>query len=311
MTNGGQRGAIRPLVSPLYKLIPLVTDSLTSPHTQRAYARALGEFFSWYERNLSAGPFRKSVVNKHLQALIKSGYSPSTVNQSLTALRKLAEEAADNGLLDPTVPASLAPIKAQKRLGRRVGRWLPMKQACDLVQAPDQETLKGKRDRVLLGLLMECGLRREEACKLDVSQLQKREGRPVIVDVVGKGGRIRTVPIPANLAARIRAWIAAAAIVEGPLLRPINKSGVVLDGGITSAALYKHVKEYGGKLAPHDLRRTFAKLAHTNKAPVEQIKESLGHSSIKTTEIYLGIAQDLTNAPCDVLGIDDGRGDDE
>jgi hypothetical protein len=186
-----------------------------------------------------------------------------------------------------------------------------MKQACELVQAPDQETLKGKRDRVLLGLLMECGLRREEACKLDVSQLQKREGRHVIVDVVGKGGRIRTVPIPANLAARIRAWIAAAAIVEGPLLRPINKSGVVLDGGITSAALYKHVKEYGGKLAPHDLRRTFAKLAHTNKAPVEQIKESLGHSSIKTTEIYLGIAQDLTNAPCDVLGIDDGRGDDE
>jgi hypothetical protein len=51
-------------------------------------------------------------------------------------------------------------------------------------------------------------------------------------------------------------------------LRPVNKSGVVLDGGMSSAALYKHVREYGGELAPHDLRRTFAKLAHKNNAPV-------------------------------------------
>lgn len=57
------------------------------------------------------------------------------------------------------------------------------------------------------------------------------------------------------------------------------------------------------KLAPHDLRRTFAKLAHKGRAAMEQIQLSLGHASIVTTERYLGVRQDLQDAPCDRLGI--------
>ena len=57
------------------------------------------------------------------------------------------------------------------------------------------------------------------------------------------------------------------------------------------------------KLAPHDLRRTFAKLAHKGKSGLEQIQLSLGHASIMTTERYLGVRQDLTDAPCDHLGL--------
>ena len=59
----------------------------------------------------------------------------------------------------------------------------------------------------------------------------------------------------------------------------------------------------GLAFAPHDLRRTFAKLAHRGQAPVEQIPLSLGHASLKTTEHYLGVQQDLIDAPCDRLGI--------
>ena len=59
----------------------------------------------------------------------------------------------------------------------------------------------------------------------------------------------------------------------------------------------------GVQVRPHDLRRTFAKLAHKGGAPIDQIQLSLGHSSIQTTERYLGVDQDLTTAPCDVLGL--------
>jgi len=58
-----------------------------------------------------------------------------------------------------------------------------------------------------------------------------------------------------------------------------------------------------GKIAPHDLRRTFAKLAHKGGSALDQIQLSLGHGSIQTTQRYLGVEQDLTDAPCDRLGL--------
>ena len=76
---------------------------------------------------------------------------------------------------------------------------------------------------------------------------------------------------------------------------------------MTAQAIYNTVSEYAAKVGvtvhPHDLRRTFAKLAHKGNAPIEQIQLSLGHSSVQTTERYLGVTQDLTSAPCDVLGL--------
>ena len=77
---------------------------------------------------------------------------------------------------------------------------------------------------------------------------------------------------------------------------------------ITEQAIYNVVVSYAEKLknegiAPHDLRRTFAKLAHKGGSPIDQIQLSLGHDSIQTTEKYLGVEQDLTDAPCDHLGL--------
>ncbi len=76
----------------------------------------------------------------------------------------------------------------------------------------------------------------------------------------------------------------------------------------TPQAIRNIVVSYAGKLenqgiAPHDLRRTFAKLAHKGGSPIDQIQLSLGHDSIQTTEKYLGVEQDLTDAPCDHLGL--------
>jgi integrase len=76
---------------------------------------------------------------------------------------------------------------------------------------------------------------------------------------------------------------------------------------MSAQSIYEVVAAYGDELgatlAPHDVRRTFAKLAHKGRAPLEQIQIVLGHASIQTTERYLGVEQDLTDAPCDHLGI--------
>ena len=88
----------------------------------------------------------------------------------------------------------------------------------------------------------------------------------------------------------------------------MNKGGRVIATRITPRGISPVVQRFGAeigvpKLAPHDLRRTFAKLAHKGKAGLEQIQLSLGHASLTTTERYLGVRQDLTDAPCDHLGL--------
>ena len=104
-------------------------------------------------------------------------------------------------------------------------------------------------------------------------------------------------------------WAAAAGITSGPVLRPVSKAGLVGDGPgprpkPSSRTVIRHARLAGlGKVTPHDLRRTFAKLAHQGRAPLEQIQISLGHASIQTTERYLGLKQNLHDAPCDRLGI--------
>ena len=110
------------------------------------------------------------------------------------------------------------------------------------------------------------------------------------------------------IAQREGRWAAATAIASGPVLRPLNKAGRVGSGPLRAQSIFETVAAYArqtglGKITPHDLRRTFAKLAHQGRAPLEQIQLSLGHASIQTTERYLGLSQNLHDAPCDRLGL--------
>jgi integrase len=202
-----------------------------------------------------------------------------------------------------------------RREGVRTGNWLSKKQATALLNAPDPDTFVGKRDRALLAVLIGCGIRREEACNLTFERIQMREARWVILDLIGKGGRIRTVPMPAWAKAAIDDWAQAADINSGTVFRigynpgPNYQCrerfmlGKPLAAPVIWKAVRRHAKKLGLNIAPHDLRRTYAKLAHKGQSAIEQIQFSLGHSSVQTTEHYLGVEQDLTDAPCDHLGI--------
>jgi integrase/recombinase XerD len=95
---------------------------------------------------------------------------------------------------------------------------------------------------------------------------------------------------------------------RGRVFRPVNKGDNLVGDSMTAQSIFETVKKYAAEIglkeiAPHDLRRTFAKLAHKGRAALEQIQLSLGHASIQTTERYLGVRQDLTDAPCDRLGL--------
>jgi integrase len=221
----------------------------------------------------------------------------------MAALRKLATEAADNGLLDAETARAIRSVKGARVQGTRIGNWLNREQAQALLDAPDTGTLKGLRDVALFAVLLGGGLRRSEAAGLTVERLQQREGRWLIVDLVGKHGRVRSVPIASWVKSAIDRWLVSAGISEGRVFRPINKGGSLTKEQMTSGAIYAVVTHYAAQLsltlAPHDLRRSFAHLARKEHASIEQIQLSLGHASVQTTERYLGTKLDLVDAPSD------------
>ena len=288
-------------------LVDLVLDGLASEHSRRAYRRALGEFFTWYPSNASGEGFTRATVQRYRSHLADRKLSAASINLALAALRKLATEAASNELLSPEAAAAILRVSGARRTGVRTGNWLTLPQAQQLLEAPDPATAKGLRDRVLLGLLVGSGLRRGELAGLDFDAIAQREGRWAIVDLVGKHGRVRTVPMPSWAKAALDGWAASAGIDSGSVLRRVSKAGRVGTSGLGAQSIFETVAAYGVRIGvritPHDLRRTFAKLAHQGRAPLEQIQISLGHASIQTTERYLGLRQNLHDAPCDRLGL--------
>jgi integrase/recombinase XerD len=294
---------------PWEELRKRVVDSVSSPHSRRAYGFALGEFFVWYRRE-ARGPLRKALVEEYRVHLETQELSPSTINLRLAAIRKLASEAADNGLLAPAFAAGIAKVKGAKRRGVRVGTWLQQEQARELLRAPAGRDRKAIRDRAVLGLLLGCALRRGELVRLQAEDIQQRAGRCVLPDLVGKGNRVRTVPVPAWVKLLLDNWLAAAGIGTGPLFRAVNKAGTVGEKGLTDNAVGWIVREYAGdlhlgNLAPRDLRRTCARLCRETGGDPEQIRLLLGHESIRTTMDYLGTEQNLTDAVNDRLGLAD------
>ena len=268
--------------------------------------QALDAFERWCAETAAAG-FTKATVQAYRAALEAVGLAASSINIRLRAVRKLAAEAADNGLLAPEIAAAIVHVRGAKRRGVRTGNWLTLDEAERLLALPYFRTNKGKRDRALLALLVGCGLRRQELAGLRIEDIQQRDGRWCIVDLAGKGNRIRTVPMPSWAKVAVDEWLTTAGFSGGPVLGAINKGDRITGQGMSAQSIYEVVEAYGSKLrvslAPHDVRRTFAKLAHKGRAPLEQIQISLGHASIQTTERYLGVEQDLTDAPCDHLGI--------
>src|SRR6266481_3228798 len=139
------------------RLKSLVLDSVSSPITRRVYNMALDEFIAWFKEAPPPG-FSKATVSAWRVSLEARGLGSSSIIIRMSAIRKLAAEEADNGLLDPELAAGISRVKSVKSTGVRVGNWLSQGQAQALLSAPDISTVRGLRDRAILAILLGCGL---------------------------------------------------------------------------------------------------------------------------------------------------------
>src|SRR5712672_320758 len=206
-----------------HKLKALVLDSVSSPITKRVYNMALNEFMDWFQQAPRPG-FTKATVSAWRVSLEERRLGSSSIIIRMSAIRKLAAEAADNGLLAPELAQGISRVKSVKSTGIRVGNWLSQRQAQALLSAPDVATVKGLRDRAILAVLLGCGLRRSEVAALTFTHLQQRDGRWCIVDLVGKPGRVRTAPLPTWVKVAIDEWASAASVANGRVFRPVNRA---------------------------------------------------------------------------------------
>src|SRR5215467_12263324 len=118
------------------KLKALVLDSVSSPITKRVYNMALNEFMAWYQQAPRPG-FSKATVSAWRASLEVRKLGSSSIIVRMSAIRKLAGEATDNGLLAPELAAGISRVKSVKSTGIRVGNWLSLRQAQALLSAPD------------------------------------------------------------------------------------------------------------------------------------------------------------------------------
>lgn len=290
-------------------LIDAVVKTVDSPYTKKDYSRELRTFFHWIGGNpeYQGEGFSRSMVLAYREAMIESGRGPVPINKSLSAIRKLAAEACDQGAIDSGVAGRIAAVPQVPRRGQKIGRWLTLEELRRLVNAvPPTTPRRGARDRALLVMMGTCGLRRAEAASLTVGQLQHRDGRPILADILGKGKKLRSVPVHEMAAVAMRGWISDAELGEGdPLFPAVDNPDQVTRRPMSSdsirEACLRYLAPLGIEFNPHDLRRTFALLAKRGGADYEEIRQALGHSSIVTTERYLRQADNLTVAAADKI----------
>jgi Phage integrase family len=223
-------------------------------------------------------------------------------------VRRLAHEAADSGLLSPELAAGISRVKGVKQLGFRSGNWLSAEESSEVLKRACGDSMRAKRDYAMLAMLFGCGFRRSELVGLELDEIQMRQGHWAVVDLIGKGGHIRTVPIPEWVKAALDQWTVAAGVTEGRIFRAVARMGKVWGKGISQNVVWYVVKtccERAGleHIAPHDLRRTCAKLCHDSGGELEQIQFLLGHASVQTTERYLGCKQNLGHPVNDLFDL--------
>ena len=324
--------AIAPFAAPQLDIIGIIQDivmpSLRSPQTRRMYAIHLSQLCEFMIENRL--PFNRTTVQSFVASKRESGLAAASINQALAAVKKLAYEArySPSQAIPEEVYRGIQDIPAEKKQGTKTGKWLTIDQVTHLLHSIPLD-LTGRRDRAILAVMIGCGLRREELLHLTPHQIQQREGRWVFVDVLGKGSKYRTVPIPAGVKARLDEWLEQSGLqpmdglkgkppvdaeFEPFLFVPIRRGGLVtederpLSESALSYIVTTRCEKAGlGKVAPHDLRRTFARIARKNRQDLDQIQAVLGHENVKTTQDYTGGVQNLQQTPGDSFDTDWGQ----
>jgi integrase len=235
---------------------------------------------------------------------LAAGDAPNTISARLAAIRTFLSICFRDGILTPDQARALdvTPYRVrQKRDRKPVGRRLTIEEARALRAAVDTGTAKGKRDLAMLELMLFLGLRRDEVATLDLSDFRLDRGR-LWLHVTGKGNKTRRLKLPDNLRQTLQEWLTVACLSldeEGPCFRSVTRGDRVTTKPVDPGTIGRLVAQYGhlagiapatgsNRLSPHDLRRTAARNAYDNGAPLLLVQAMLGHANLETTAHYIG-----------------------
>ena len=270
--------------------------NLTVAATRRAYRSDVAGFAAFV--GIDRPEDYRAVTRPHVIAWRKElegrGLSAATIRRKLAALSSLFAHLCETN----AVPHN--PVDGVRRPGEGANEGktpaLGDHQARSLLDAPDAGTIKGRRDRAILAVLLYHGLRRDELCRLRVRDVQERRGVKHL-RVHGKGDKIRFVPAHPAALERIADYLEVAghgADSGGPLFRPVRNPGGTLDRPLTGAGVYASVVMHHARAAGidpaavnvHALRTTAVTNALEHAADIAQVQAWVGHSSIATTRLY-------------------------
>lgn len=225
---------------------------------------------------------------------LNTRYAVRSVKRKMSTINKCLEHLCDEKVLERNVVQGVERPKLNTTEG--VTSAISDRQAKDLLEAPDPETLKGKRDRAILATFLFHALRRSELCKLRVRDMQEREGIRQL-RIMGKGSKERYIPVHPLAMIRITEYLVAAGhgnSKDVPLFRPISNNVTGRPGkGLSPNAVYDLVVAYGlkigiekGNFSTHSLRATAATNALNNREDIRKVQQWLGHAAVQTTAMY-------------------------
>lgn len=258
-------------------------------------ANALMEYAS--SQRPSTRAFLKAAIRLVVQdgeRQLKAGATPENLPMVQAALLRL------DALKDA--------ITVQAPKGEKAHTWLTQAQVKQLMATCD-DSLAGRRDWLVLALLVGAGLRREEVINVgcdSLVSLPTKKGMRLALSVVGKGAKARTIPVSSVLAGKLQAWCHE---IEGGLLARSLGRKVELGAAISAIGVFDIVRKHGAmigrpELDPHDLRRTYAQLGYEAGVPLTQISKLLGHSNVKVTQTYLNLDLNLEVTVSDFIPLE-------
>lgn len=273
-------------------------NNINNPRTRRAYKGDVEEFcrFAGLESFAELRTIARSHVIAWRKSLEADQLAASSIRRKLAALSSLFDYLCERNAVvgNPVDGVKRPAANGNEGSTPALGDF----QARQLLEAPQEDTLKGKRDRAILATLLYHGLRREELCRLRVRDVQDRGG-VAHFRVLGKGDKLRYIPIHPAASALISNYLAAVGHggdVDGPLFRPLrnNSTPEGLDRPLEPNSVYRNVVRYYGLkigvnvngLCVHSLRATAATNALLHQADIAKVQEWLGHANVSTTRLY-------------------------
>ena len=272
-------------------------------NTLLAYRRDLRRYATWLRaRGIhDAGEVSEREVAAYVDSLRharradgSARYAPSSVARGLVAVRSLHRFCADEGL---TATDPSGEVGAPK-VPQGIPKALTEGEVEALLDAVPGDDARAQRDRAILELLYGTGIRVSECCGLAVGDVDLRAGH---VTVLGKGAKVRRVPLGEPAADALTAWLGAGrALLAGPDTPPgpvfLNRRGRPLTPRDARRVLEAHPLADGRALHPHALRHAYATHLLEGGADLRAVQELLGHADLATTQTYTHLTRERLRA---------------